>query len=49
MALPDDPNEYALAYLPVVAEFFPHDYSKPDDFKNNSFTPLLVQNIVISR
>lgn len=49
MPLPDDPNEYALAYLPVVAEFFPHDYSRPDDFKNNSFTPLLVQNIVISR
>ncbi len=48
-SLPDDPNEYALAYLPVVAEFFPHDYSKPDVFKNNSFTPLLVQNIVISR
>lgn len=49
MALPEDPNQYALAYLPVVAEFFPHDYSKPNDFKINSFSPLLVQNIVISR
>lgn len=49
MRLPEDPNEYALAYLPVVAEFFAHDYSSPDVFKNSSFTPLLVQNIVISR
>jgi Tfp pilus assembly protein PilV len=49
MVLPDDPNQYALAYLPVVAEFFAHDYARPDDFKNSSVTPLLVQNIVISR
>jgi Tfp pilus assembly protein PilV len=49
MPLPDDPNQYALAYLPIVAEFFAHDYARPDDFKNSSITPLLVQNIVISR
>jgi hypothetical protein len=49
MLLPDDPNQYALAYLPIVAEFFAHDYVRPDDFKNSSITPLLVQNIVISR
>lgn len=48
-ALPNDPNQYALAYLPVVAEFFPHDFSAPSEFKNREETPLLVQNIVISR
>ena len=47
--LPINPNEYPLAYLPVVAEFFPHDYVDATVFKDNSFTPLLVQNIVISR
>jgi hypothetical protein len=48
-ALPNDPNRYALAYLPVVAEFFPHDFSTPGAFKAREETPLLVQNIVISR
>lgn len=51
-ALPNDPNRYALAYLPVVAEFFPHDFSTPggpQGFKAREETPLLVQNIVISR
>lgn len=47
--LPTDPNLYPLAYLPVVAEFFPHDYVDSSVFKDNSVTPLLVQNIVISR
>lgn len=47
--LPPDPNQYALAYLPVVAEFFAHDYSRPDTFRNREETPVLVQNIVISR
>lgn len=47
--LPADPNQYALAYLPVVAEFFPHDFSSPAEFKAREQTPLLVQNIVISR
>jgi hypothetical protein len=49
MALDPDPNRYPLAYLPVVAEFFPHDYVDAAVFKENSVTPLLVQNIVISR
>jgi prepilin-type N-terminal cleavage/methylation domain-containing protein len=48
-SLPADPNRYALAYLPVVAEFFPHDFSTPAAFKAREETPLLVQNIVISR
>ena len=47
--LPVDPNQYPLAYLPVVAEFFPHDYVDAAVFKDNSVNPLLVQNIVISR
>jgi hypothetical protein len=48
-SLPPEPSDYALAYLPVVAEFFPHDYSLFDDFKSRGDKPLLVQNIVISR
>jgi prepilin-type N-terminal cleavage/methylation domain-containing protein len=47
--LPVDPRQYALAYLPVVAEFFPHDYVDSAIFKVREETPLLVQNIVISR
>ena len=47
--IPKLPSEYALAYLPVVAEFFPHDYSPYDSFKTKAEAPLLVQNIVISR
>ena len=47
--LPVEPSDYSLAYLPVVAEFFPHDYSLFDDFKSRGDKPLLVQNIVISR
>ena len=47
--IPLQPSAYALAYLPVVAEFFSHDYSPYDSFKTKSETPLLVQNIVISR
>jgi len=47
--LPNDPNLYPLAYLPVVAEFFPHDYADAAVFKAGSFDPILVQNIVISR
>jgi len=47
--LPVDPNLYPLAYLPIVAEFFPHDYVDAAVFKDNSINPLLVQNIVISR
>ncbi len=47
--VPGLPSAYALAYLPIVVEFFPHDYSLYDSFKTKSETPLLVQNIVISR
>ena len=47
--LPASPSDYALAYLPVVAEFFPHDYTNFDVFKTRSDKPILVQNIVISR
>jgi len=47
--LPLQPKDYALAYLPVVAEFFPHDYSPYASFKTRTEEPLLVQNIVISR
>jgi len=47
--LPLSPSDYALAYLPVVAEFFPHDYTTFDVFKTRSDKPILVQNIVISR
>jgi hypothetical protein len=50
--LPDS-NLYALAYLPVVAEFFPHDYSERDTattgFGQREETPVLIQNIIISR
>lgn len=51
-ALPVDPSGYGLAYLPVVAEFFPHDYSLPTGptgYKTVEQTPLLIQNIVINR
>ena len=40
---------YALAYLPVVAEFFPHDWSSLNEFKSREETPVLVQTIIISR
>ncbi len=51
--LPDS-NLYALAYLPVVAEFFPHDYSEKTNATKTGFsereeTPVLIQNIIISR
>ncbi len=48
-ALPSDPKQYALAYLPIVAEFFPHDFSDSPVFKVREENPILVQNIVISR
>ena len=47
--VPPQPSAYALAYLPVVAEFFPHDYSAFSEFSTRTETPLVVQNIVISR
>jgi hypothetical protein len=47
--VPALPSDYALAYLPVVAEFFTHDYSTFSELGTRNETPLLVQNIVISR
>ena len=50
--LPVDPSGFGLAYLPVVAEFFPHDFTGPTGptgFKTMEQTPLLIQNIVINR
>jgi len=48
-ALPATPDGYALAYLPVVAEFFPHDYVPPATFKDREELPILTQTIVINR
>ena len=47
--LNQDPNLYPLAYLPLVVEFFAHDYTKPESYKNSPQAPILVQNVVISR
>ena len=52
---PPSSKFYALAYLPVVAEFFPHDWRDVGTFsdpKNTDYkeeTPVLVQTIIISR
>ena len=50
---PPSSKFYALAYLPVVAEFFPHDWTGAATFSNPASsveqTPVLVQTIVISR
>ena len=40
---------YALAYLPVVAEFYPHDWTDVTTTTPAAETPLLVQTIIISR
>ena len=40
---------YALAYLPVVAEFYPHDWTNVTTTTPAAETPLLVQTIIISR
>ena len=40
---------YPLAYLPVVVEFFPHDYAESSVYTTREEAPILVQNIVISR
>ena len=47
--VPAQPASFALAYLPVVAEFFAHDYSPYSSFKDREGQPLLVQNIILSR
>lgn len=44
-----DPNTYALAHLPVVAEFFPHDYTPPSEFKEAETQPVLTQTIILNR
>jgi len=48
-----DSNLYALAYLPLVVEFFPHDYSERANSSNTGFTEreetlVLIQNIIIN-
>lgn len=50
-ALPSTPDTYALAYLPVVAEFYPHQYETKATFNaaSNDQQPVLVQTIVINR
>lgn len=51
-SLPADPNLFGVAYLPVVAEFFPHDFTAPTGptgYKTMEQTPLLIQNIIINR
>ena len=50
-ALPTSVDSYALAYLPIVAEFYPHEYEAPSVFKaaTNDQQPVLVQTIVINR
>jgi hypothetical protein len=40
---------YALAYLPVVAEFYPHDWTDVTTTTPPAETPVLVQTIIISR
>lgn len=50
-ALPSSPDNYALAYLPIVAEFYPHQYESKAAFTAaaNDQQPVLVQTIVINR
>lgn len=50
---PPSSKFYALAYLPVVADFFPHDWSAASVFSNpanpTDAVPVLSQTIIISR
>jgi prepilin-type N-terminal cleavage/methylation domain-containing protein len=48
-ALPADPNAYALAHLPLVAEFFPHDFTAPATFKAAETQPVLTQTLILNR
>jgi Tfp pilus assembly protein PilV len=50
-ALPASVDNFALAYLPIVAEFYPHEYEADTVFKaaTNDRQPVLVQTIVINR
>lgn len=47
--LPADPNAYALAHLPLVAEFFPHDFTLPADYKAAEVQPILTQTLILNR
>ena len=47
--LPSSADAYALAHLPVVAEFFPHDYTLPATYKNAEVQPVLTQTIILNR
>jgi len=50
-SLPASVDNFALAYLPIVAEFYPHEYESATVFKaaTNDQQPVLVQTIVINR
>ena len=48
-ALPASADNYALAHLPIVAEFFAHDYTLPADYKNAEVQPILTQTIILNR
>lgn len=50
-ALPSSVDSFALAYLPIVAEFYPHEYEDSTVFTSatNDQQPVLVQTIVINR
>lgn len=48
-ALPASADNYALAHLPIVAEFFAHDYTLPGVYKNAEVQPILTQTIILNR
>lgn len=54
-SLPGTPDEYALAYLPLSVEIFPHDFSGSTDPGNDPdvtkelVRPILTQTVVINR
>jgi len=48
-ALPASPDNYALAHLPLVAEFFAHDYTLPAVYKNAEVQPILTQTLILNR
>lgn len=47
--LPASSDTYALAYLPLVAEFYAHDFSTDFNATTREDIPLLVQTIIVSR
>lgn len=47
-----DPDQYALAYLPLIVDIYPVDLSNPDGTdpdKNTQLTPVFSQTLVINR